>query len=159
MNDADDRLGETELHRIAVRKGRRTIAQCVADGACSAKRNHGRGVDATRPAGVDIDAQRADGATALFLAVGMRHFDEVRELLRLQADVTLKAWGWSWPPDWNWPQEPEVTRTATRADGSIRSRRRHGHDVDMPWGRVAATPRPRRGHAVETSPTPRPRRG
>ena len=33
------------------------------------------------------------------------------------------------------------------------SRRRRGRDVDIPWTRVAATPRPRRRHSVETSNT------
>ena len=31
------------------------------------------------------------------------------------------------------------------------SRRRRGRDVDIPWRRVAATPRPQRGYSVETS--------
>ena len=35
--------------------------------------------------------------------------------------------------------------------GGDESRRRRGHDVDIPWGRVAAPPRLRRGHSVGTS--------
>ena len=91
-NDVHAVAGETEVHRVASRRGTgRTLAQCVADGD-------------------DVDAQRADGATPLFLAVAFGHFEEVRELLRLRADPKIVAWGWGWPPDWDWPDEPEISR-------------------------------------------------
>ena len=42
---------------------------------------------------------------------------------------------------------PSVSRRVVSAD---ESRRRRGHDVDIPWGRVAPPPRPRRGYSART---------
>ena len=41
---------------------------------------------------------------------------------------------------------------ATRIFRGDESRRRRGYDVDIPWRRVAAAPRLRRGYSVETTP-------
>ena len=58
------------------------------------------------------------------------------------------------------PRGPEVAeggpRSAAREPNqsrayAVESRRRRGCDVDIPWRRAAATPRPRRGYSAETN--------
>ena len=62
-------------------------------------------------------------------------------------------------------EDPESERGSSRtALEKARSRRRHGRDVDGPWRRVAAAPRPRRGRTKEAGRAraqapPRPRLG
>ena len=51
---------------------------------------------------------------------------------------------------WIGAGKPDEVRSP-RGSSSDGSQRRRGRDGDIPWRRVEATPRPRRGHSVETS--------
>ena len=50
----------------------------------------------SKPRFASVDEQRADGATALLLAVRTQRLDVVRTLLRFHADPTIGAHGWRW---------------------------------------------------------------
>ena len=46
---------------------------------------------------------------------------------------------------------PDFRTPGSRPASSHEARRRRGRDVDSPWRRVAATPRPRRGYSAKAS--------